>query len=56
MVTANPLYQYNPGDGSGELSGAKYRIDTITRLGIHFGYKVPHSQKIFILKYIINIR
>ena len=52
MVTGNPFCQYNPATGS----GFKYIIAKITRLGIHFGYKILDGQTIFIFKYITNTR
>ena len=52
IATGNPFYQYNPVTGP----GFKYIIAKITRLGIHFGYKILDGQTIFIFKYNTNTR
>ena len=52
MVTGNTFCQYNPAAGP----GFKYIIAKITRLGIHFGYKILDGQTIFIFKYNTNTR
>ena len=49
-ITANPLCLYN----LVTRSGFKYKIATIPRFGIHFGYKVPDCQTILIFKYNTN--
>ena len=49
-ITPIPLCLYNLVAGS----GFKYKIATIPRFGIRFGYKVPHCQTILIFKYNTN--